>query len=167
LLGDVQCCKLFAVMVIGMWGYTPVRITGVLVCVFVNQSVSHLSHCWLHSSSITNCAAPQRQYRFMERAFCVAGTGKNRHILRVNPAQNGPVTAILDFHYTVFAHYTYFRWHSPGGASVVGCGRDVYAVLNISSFLAHELLPWCLSVCLSVCLGWACIVIIQCALAGI
>ena len=31
---DSQCCKLFAVTAIGMWGYTPVRITGVLVAIF-------------------------------------------------------------------------------------------------------------------------------------
>ena len=31
LLGDGQCCKLFAVTAIGMWGSTPVRTTGVLV----------------------------------------------------------------------------------------------------------------------------------------
>jgi len=31
MVGDDQCCKQFAVMAIGMWGYTPVRTTGVLV----------------------------------------------------------------------------------------------------------------------------------------
>ena len=31
LLGCGQCCKLFVVTAIGMWGYIPVRITGVLV----------------------------------------------------------------------------------------------------------------------------------------
>jgi len=34
LLGG-QCRKLFAVMAVGVWGYTPIQITGVLVIIVI------------------------------------------------------------------------------------------------------------------------------------
>ena len=49
LLGDGQCCKLFAVMAIGMWGSTPVRTTGVLVIdllsIYSDVKDTSTAHC--------------------------------------------------------------------------------------------------------------------------